>query len=169
MGSAQSHCRLNAVPFGARPIRMMWGPAVRRGRQERISPSPVVGLNRAVAVAIRDSPEAGLALLEAIEVGTWHEYHLLPAARADLLRRIGRMEEAAWAYRAALDLVANDRERRFLIRRLAEVEASSAAGNRCEQDGAGSTSAGPQLEPHTLGERARPEQTRPRPDRIVPR
>jgi RNA polymerase sigma-70 factor (ECF subfamily) len=87
----------------------------------RISDSPVVQLNRAVAIAMRDNPEAGLALLDSLEASTLREYHLLPAARGDLLRRIGLTEEAESAYRAALDLVKNDRERSFLLRRLAEV------------------------------------------------
>jgi RNA polymerase sigma-70 factor (ECF subfamily) len=87
----------------------------------RISHSPVVQLNRAVAVAMRDSPEAGLALLDSLEASALCEYHFLPAARADLLRRNGQTQEAESAYRAALDLVKNDRERTFLLRRLAEV------------------------------------------------
>jgi RNA polymerase sigma-70 factor (ECF subfamily) len=88
---------------------------------EGISHSPVVQLNRAVAVAMRDSPEAGLAALDSLEASALREYHLLPAARADLLRRLGLTREAASAYRAALDLVKNDRERTFLLRRLAAV------------------------------------------------
>jgi RNA polymerase sigma-70 factor (ECF subfamily) len=90
----------------------------------RISHSPVVQLNRAVAVAMRDNPEAGLALLDSLDASALREYHFLPAARADLLRRIGRTEEAESAYRVALDLVKNDRERSFLLRRLAEVRPS---------------------------------------------
>jgi RNA polymerase sigma-70 factor (ECF subfamily) len=86
-----------------------------------VSPSPVVQLNRAVAVAMRDGPEAGLAALDAIEAGTLSGYHLLPAARADLLRRLGRVAEAGAAYRAALDLVGNERERAFLRQRLADL------------------------------------------------
>ena len=86
-----------------------------------VSPSPVVQLNWAVAVAMRDGPEVGLAALDAIEVGALRGYHLLPAARADLLRRLGRTAEAAVAYRLALDLVENERERNFLRRRLAEL------------------------------------------------
>jgi RNA polymerase sigma-70 factor (ECF subfamily) len=84
----------------------------------RIHPSPVVELNRAVAVAMADGVEQGLALLDAIDLPG---YYLLPAARADLLRRAGRLAEAAAAYRDALALVTNDAERRFLERRLAEV------------------------------------------------
>ncbi|HEY8369073.1 MAG TPA: RNA polymerase sigma factor [Thermodesulfobacteriota bacterium] len=81
-------------------------------------PSPVVELNRAVAVAMADGLERGLALLDTIHLPG---YHLLPAARADLLRRLGRRAEAASAYREALALVTNDAERRFLEKRLAEV------------------------------------------------
>jgi RNA polymerase sigma-70 factor, ECF subfamily len=88
-----------------------------------IAPSPVVELNRAVAVAMADGPEAGLALLDAlVAAGTLPRYHLLPAARADLLRRVGRTDEAAAAYREAIALASNEPERRFLSRRLSEVE-----------------------------------------------
>jgi len=83
-----------------------------------IHPSPVVELNRAVAIAMADGLEHGLALLDTIHLPG---YHLLPAARADLLRRLGRHTEAADAYRQALALVTNEAERRFLERRLAEV------------------------------------------------
>ncbi|MGC4953111.1 RNA polymerase sigma factor [Actinomadura citrea] len=87
-----------------------------------LAPSPVVRLNRAVAVAMADGPAAGLELVGDLErSGALDGYHLLPATRADLLRRMGRDTEAAAAYRAALDLVANDAERRHLARRLAEV------------------------------------------------
>ena len=84
-----------------------------------LDPSPVVELNRAVAIAMADGLERGLALLETIQLPG---YHLLPAARADLLRRMGRRAEAAESYRAALALVTNDTERRFLERRLREVD-----------------------------------------------
>ncbi|GGN52695.1 RNA polymerase subunit sigma-24 [Streptomyces albiflavescens] len=87
----------------------------------RVSPSPVVELNRAVAVAMRDGPEAGLAALDALNAEALRGYHPLPAARADLLRRLGRTAEAAAAYRAALELVDNERERAFLRRRLADL------------------------------------------------
>jgi len=83
-----------------------------------LHPSPVVELNRAVAVAMADGIEHGLALLEAVHLPG---YYLLPAARADLLRRLGRRPEAAQAYRDALALVTNDAERRYLERRLTEV------------------------------------------------
>ena len=88
----------------------------------RLVPSPVVELNRAVAVAMAQGPEAGLALVEDLEAsGALPGYHLLPATRADLLRRLRRLEEAAVAYRAALDLAETDAERRYLARRLTEV------------------------------------------------
>ncbi len=89
----------------------------------RLNPSPVVELNRAVAVAQSEGPEEGLRLLNGLEEhGALASYHLLPAARADLLKKLGRFEEAAEAYRRALSLVANEPERRFLERRLAEVD-----------------------------------------------
>jgi RNA polymerase sigma-70 factor (ECF subfamily) len=87
---------------------------------ERVLPSPVVALNRAVAVAMADGPGAGLALIEAI-APSLDGYHLLHAARADLLRREGRRDEAAAAYARALELTGNAAERRFLERRLAEI------------------------------------------------
>jgi RNA polymerase sigma-70 factor (ECF subfamily) len=88
----------------------------------RIDPSPIVELNRAVAIAQADGPAAGLALLDELtNSGELAGYHLLPAARADLLRRLGRLPEAAAEYEQALALSANDAERRFLLRRLAET------------------------------------------------
>ena len=87
-------------------------------------PTPVVELNRAVAVAMADGPRAGLVLVEALAAeGTLDEYHLFHAARADLLRRLGRRDEAARAYARALDLAGNQTVRAFLARRLAEVRA----------------------------------------------
>jgi RNA polymerase sigma-70 factor (ECF subfamily) len=92
------------------------------GELAKLVPSPVVRLNRAVAVAMDEGPAAGLELVETLEAsGELGGYHLLPATRADLLRRLGRPEEAAAAYRGALDLVVTDPERRYLTRRLAEV------------------------------------------------
>jgi RNA polymerase sigma-70 factor, ECF subfamily len=94
------------------------------GQLVRLLPSPVVELNRAVAVAMADGPAAGLALVEALEAsGALAGYHLLPATRADLLRRLDRGGEAASAYREALALAATDAERRYLGRRLAETTA----------------------------------------------
>lgn len=89
----------------------------------RLEPSPVVELNRAVAIAINGDEEEGLRLLDALAArGTLAHYHLLPAARGELLRRLGRTEEARGAYREALALVNNDVERRFLERRLAALD-----------------------------------------------
>src|SRR5271168_1858738 len=89
----------------------------------RGNPSPVIEVNRAVAVAMAGSLEEGLALLDELgKRGALTEFHLLPAARADLLRRLGRMSEAADAYRQALALATNDVELRFLRRMLAKLE-----------------------------------------------
>lgn len=89
----------------------------------RLHPSPVVELNHAVAVAMADGPEQGLRLLDSLAArGALAEYGLLLSARADLLRRLGRREAAAAAYRAALSRAALEPERRYLQRRLAEVE-----------------------------------------------
>ncbi|MGF0173802.1 RNA polymerase sigma factor [Streptomyces sp. Marseille-Q5077] len=91
------------------------------GELARRVPSAVVRLNRAVAVGMAEGTDAGLALVaELEEQGDLAGYHLLPATRADLLRRSGRTDEAAQAYLSALELVENDAERRFLERRLAE-------------------------------------------------
>jgi RNA polymerase sigma-70 factor, ECF subfamily len=93
------------------------------GRLAGLAPSPVVELNRAVAIAMADGPEAGLTLLDALAADErLATYPYLQSARADLLRRLGRRAAAADAYRAALALTANDVERAFLTRRLAEVE-----------------------------------------------
>jgi len=89
---------------------------------ERLKPSPVVALNRAVAVAMVHGPAAGLALVDALAAsGALETYHLLHAARADLCRRLGDTEEATKSYERALTLVGNESERRFLERRLREV------------------------------------------------
>jgi RNA polymerase sigma-70 factor (ECF subfamily) len=88
----------------------------------RAEPSPVVELNRAVAVAMRDGPSAGLALIDAIlDRGDLSDYHLAHAARADLCRRLGRIAEARASYERALSLTEQEPERRFLERRLAEL------------------------------------------------
>jgi len=87
-----------------------------------LEPTPVVELNRAVAVAMRDGPAAGLALVEKLlERGELADYHLAHAARADLCRRLGRSAEARAAYERALELTQLAPERRFLERRLAEL------------------------------------------------
>jgi RNA polymerase sigma-70 factor (ECF subfamily) len=99
------------------------------GQLARITPSPVVALNRAVAVGMAQSPQAGLALLDSLaESGELAGYHLLPAARADLLRRLGRQAEAAAAYGAALALTRTDAERRYLTRRQAEAARGAGPG-----------------------------------------
>lgn len=87
----------------------------------QLQPSPIVALNRAVAVAMVEGPEAGLALIAALAADL-DGYHLLHAARADLLRRAGFFVAAAQSYERALTLVTNDSERRFLERRLREVQ-----------------------------------------------
>jgi RNA polymerase sigma-70 factor, ECF subfamily len=89
-----------------------------------MTPSAVIALNRAVAVSMCEGPEAGLVLLDRIAPdGELRDYHLLPAARADMLRRLGRRSEAAEAYRRAFDLAGTDAERRYLERRLLEATA----------------------------------------------
>jgi RNA polymerase sigma-70 factor, ECF subfamily len=92
-------------------------------RLSRLQPSPVVELNRAVAVAMAEGPESGLALIDAIE--GLDAYRHLHSARADLLRRLGRNGEAERAYTRALDLADEPEERAFLERRLAEVRSSA--------------------------------------------
>ena len=90
----------------------------------RADPSPVVELNRAVAVAMRDGPAAGLTLIDAILArGDLADYHLAHAARADLCRRLGRTADARAAYERALALTRQEPERRFLRGRLAELRA----------------------------------------------
>jgi len=90
-----------------------------------IDPSPIVALNRAAAVAMAEGAERGLAQIDDLAAsGVLRGYHLLPASRADLLRRLGRFAEAAAAYREALSLTRNDAERRFLEARLVEVSRS---------------------------------------------
>jgi RNA polymerase sigma-70 factor (ECF subfamily) len=92
------------------------------GQLAQLVPSPVVELNRAIAVGMAEGPSAGLALVDALAAtGQLAGYHLLPATRADLLRRLGSLAEAADAYRQALALAGTGTERRYLARRLAEV------------------------------------------------
>jgi RNA polymerase sigma-70 factor (ECF subfamily) len=89
-----------------------------------VSPSPVVALNRAVAIGMAEGPQAGLAALDRIDARSLRGYHLLPAAYADFLRRLGRWPEAATAYREALALADNPRERTFLEARATACEAA---------------------------------------------
>lgn len=119
---AAVHCR------AARPDDTDWPEIVRLyDLLERVQPSPIVSLNRAVAVAMAHGPQAGLAIVDGLAAaGDLDGYHLLHAARADLLRRLDRPGEAAQSYTRALELVANDSERRFLDRRLREVQAAGA-------------------------------------------
>jgi RNA polymerase sigma-70 factor (ECF subfamily) len=92
------------------------------GELMKMNGSPVVALNRAVAVAMADGPEAGLTLVDALDAtGALDGYHLLAATRADLLRRLDRREAAAAAYRVALSQASSDAERRYLSRRLDDV------------------------------------------------
>ena len=107
-----------------------WGQIAGLYRElARMVPSAVVELNRAVAVAMADGPEAGLRLVEALESsGALPGYHLLPATRADLLRRLERPVEAAAAYRQALELAPTDAERRYLTRRLADCRVTETNG-----------------------------------------
>jgi RNA polymerase sigma-70 factor (ECF subfamily) len=115
---AAVHCK------AARPGDTDWTEIVRLYDQlGRVQPSPIVSLNRAVAVAMADGPRAGLAAMDSLTAANdLNDYHLLHAARADLLRRLGSHEEAAKSYVRALALVTNDSERRFLERRLREVQ-----------------------------------------------
>jgi len=91
------------------------------GRLATLQPSPVVELNRAAAVAMADGPETGLRMLVPLQTDL-DRYHLFHSAKADLLRRAGRTDDAVKAYRRALDLTTNDAERRFLERRLTALQ-----------------------------------------------
>ena len=89
----------------------------------RMNPSPVIALNRAVAIAMADGPAEGLALVDEVEAeGSLSDYYLLPATRADLLRRLGRTEEAEVAYRHAIAMTPSEPQRRFMHRRIAEMQ-----------------------------------------------
>lgn len=112
------HCRAK------RAVDTDWPQIVRLyNLLERVQPSPIVSLNRAVAVAMVEGPQPGLKLIDALAAtGDLDGYHLLHAARADLLRRVGSKVEAAESYGRALTIVTNDSERRFLERRLREVQ-----------------------------------------------
>ena len=115
---AAVHCR------AARAEDTDWPEIVRLYDQlEAVQPSPIVALNRAVAVAMSEGPRAGLALMDTLAASNHLEnYHLLHAARADLLRRLGSLTEAVASYERALALVTNESERRFLERRLREAQ-----------------------------------------------
>jgi RNA polymerase sigma-70 factor (ECF subfamily) len=112
---ASEHCRAGrAEETDWRRIAALYGLL------ERVQESPVVALNRAVAVAMADGPDSGLQLIENI-ASDLDGYHLLHAAKADLLRRAGNSTEAARSYKRALELVTNESERRYLERRLREI------------------------------------------------
>ena len=100
-----------------------WGRIVKLYDQLLVAdPSPVVELNRAVSIAMRDGPDAGISLVDSLlERGVLDDYHLAHAARADLLRQVGQTREARAAYQRALELVGKEPERRFLERRIAEL------------------------------------------------
>ena len=100
-----------------------WGQVIRLyDLLLQVTPSPVVEINRAVAVAMRDGPAAGLELIDAIlERGELVNYHLAHAARADLYRRLGRTAEARACYQQALSLAQQEPERRFFERRIASL------------------------------------------------
>jgi RNA polymerase sigma-70 factor (ECF subfamily) len=109
----------------ARPEDTDWAQiAALYGALHTLQPTPVVELNRAAAAAMAEGPERGLELMAPLE-RPLRGYHLFHSAKADLLRRQGRSGEAAASYRRALELVSNDVERRFLERRLAEIEPST--------------------------------------------
>ena len=115
---AAEHCK------AARPEDTNWPRIVRfYDALERLAPSPVVRLNRAVATAMAEGPSLGLAIIDGLAAsGDLENYHLFHAARADLLRRIDSRQDAAQSYSRALELVTNDRERRYLQHRLREVQ-----------------------------------------------
>jgi RNA polymerase sigma-70 factor, ECF subfamily len=109
----------------------------------RAEPSPVVALNRAAAIAMRDGPEAGLVLIDDLLArGELAEYGLAHSARADLLRRLGRAADAAAAYRTALALSRQEPERRFLDRRLRELGGGHGQSRTLSTDGHGSSGHG---------------------------
>jgi RNA polymerase sigma-70 factor (ECF subfamily) len=115
---AAEHCK------AARADETDWSQILRfYDSLESLQPSPIVALNRAVAVAMAEGPQSGLAIVdEPTLANDLDSYHLLHATRADLLRRMGSTAEAAKGYRRALELVTNDTERRYLERRLREME-----------------------------------------------
>jgi RNA polymerase sigma-70 factor (ECF subfamily) len=118
---AALHCE------AARPEDTDWKQIVRLYTLlEQLDPSPIISLNRAVALAMAEGPASGLVIIDRLDASEHlDDYHLLHAARADLLRRIGSFEEAAKSYQRALELVTNDSERRYLERRLREVQTAA--------------------------------------------
>jgi RNA polymerase sigma-70 factor (ECF subfamily) len=120
-GPYQIQAAINAVHSdAATPEKTDWRQIVALYDQLlAVTPTPVVALNRAVAVAEVEGPEAGLRLVDALDLEQYHLYH---AVRADLLRRTGRLADAARAYERAIERVTNERERAFLTRQLASLD-----------------------------------------------
>ena len=119
--AAIAACHARAVSWEATD----WAEIVARYEAlARVAPSPVVDLNRAVAIGLAQGPAAGLAALDGIDGAALRGYHHLPAARADFLRRLGRRREAAAEYRRALELADNAQEKAFLASRLAACESA---------------------------------------------
>jgi len=118
---AAEHCK------AARPEDTDWSRIVRLyDLLQDLLPSPIIALNRAVAIGMAAGPQSAIALIDELaNSGELDGYHLLPAARADMLRRLGSNREAAESYELALGLVSNESERRFLERRLREVTSSA--------------------------------------------
>ncbi len=111
---------------GAQIVSTGWHKAVDVLRRLRLQPSPVIELNRAVAVAMARGASEGIRLIDELELtGELRGYYPLPAARGDFSRRLQQWKPAAEAYRQALALAGNDAERRFLAKRLAEAEAKT--------------------------------------------
>jgi RNA polymerase sigma-70 factor (ECF subfamily) len=119
---AAEHCK------AARPEDTNWSQIVNLyDLLSEVMPSPIVSLNRAVAIAMARGPRPALELIDELAAsGELDDYHLLHAARADMLRRLGDNEAAAESYEAALNLATNDNERRFLERRLREMRRNKA-------------------------------------------
>jgi predicted RNA polymerase sigma factor len=128
--AAIAACHARATTWEATDWRTIAGLY---GRLHALAPSPVIALNRAVVVSMAEGPAAALPLLDALEGPPLAGYHHLPAARGDVLRRLGRWPEAAAAYRRTLALTRNRREQAFFAARLAECEA--AAGGSVATDG----------------------------------
>ncbi|GAP55522.1 uncharacterized protein R00370 [Arthrobacter sp. Hiyo6] len=121
--AAIAACHMTARDFGCTDFARI---ALLYGSLARISPSPVVELNRAVAVAMSQGPKPGLVLIDQLDrTRSLEGYYLLPAAKADLLRRLGRTTEASGEYRRARDLAPSEAERRYLSKRLAETSPRS--------------------------------------------
>jgi len=118
---AAEHCKAE------RPEDTDWTKIVRfYDALQRIQPSPIISLNRAVAIAMMDGPDQGLAIVNELAArGDLDSYHLFHATRADLLRRNGATQEAARSYQRALELVTNESERRFLKGRLHQVQSAA--------------------------------------------